>query len=96
MSQIGLPPKTDMTIYSGLNSSLSNLNGAPNQMNLNRVPSQNAPVSVSKQRVAKTLKAMKYGGSTGAILPSSRSDDDGSLARTDFFVWGSDKHGQLG
>ena len=42
MSQVGLPPKTDMTIYSGLNSSLSNLPGAPNKSLLNKVPSSNA------------------------------------------------------
>lgn len=81
-----------MTVYSGLNSSTSYGVFQGQKKSTDVLPIQ------QKQRIPKTLKCLKkYGSSSGQLQPpSQRSDDDNGVERTDFFVWGSDKHGQLG
>lgn len=80
-----------MTVYSGLNSSNSHAYLQDAKKSFDLLPIQ------QKQRIPKTLKSFKYGSSSGQLqAPSQRSDDENGSERTDFYVWGSDKHGQLG
>ena len=87
--------EADFSIYTGLNSSQAHCVKAKTQpIEIPALPPQHQ--MATQKQVFRTLKAVK--SSRSAVIKSERdqSSSHKDECQTDFFVWGVDKHGQLG